>query len=98
MCKSCKYHDVLLSLEARITELENHHHSIIDSKDNVGNVTGYITTSKPLMPKKKFEAPCRFGGLCTDKKLYDSCIKDTRIKNNWMCRRDGILKEEKINE
>lgn len=37
-----------------------------------------------------FLKPCRFGEFCTDEKLYESCVKDKRVKNNWMCWRDGI--------
>jgi len=43
----------------------------------------------PLPPT--FKEPCRFGGFCTDKELYEDCINDSRIKSNWMCWRDGIL-------
>ena len=42
---------------------------------------------------KHFEEPCRFGGFCTDKELYEDCIQDKRVKNNWMCWRDGIMRE-----
>jgi len=43
-----------------------------------------------------FEASCRFGGTCTDKRLYEACVKDERMKNNWMCGRDGILKRSDV--
>lgn len=42
-----------------------------------------------------FKEPCRFGGFCTDKKQYENCINDSRMKNNWMCWRDGILLDER---
>jgi len=44
--------------------------------------------------KEKWEKPCRFGGTCTDEKLYANCVDDDRMKNNWMCWRDGILRRE----
>lgn len=39
-----------------------------------------------------FSASCRFGeGVCTNEQLCNDCISDPRMKNNWMCWRDGIL-------
>ncbi|GAG99843.1 unnamed protein product [marine sediment metagenome] len=40
-----------------------------------------------------FREPCRFGGFCLNEKLYNGCINDERMKNNWMCWRDGVLEE-----
>lgn len=45
-----------------------------------------------------FSKPCRFSGFCTVERLYKSCAKDKRVKNNWMCWRDGIMKENNGSE
>ena len=53
-----------------------------------------ITSKKRFVMLPLFEAPCRFGGTCTVEKLNDYCIRDKRVKNNWICWRDGILRDE----
>ena len=54
-----------------------------------------VKKPKPKTPDEpSFREPCRFGGFCTEKELYEDCIKDKRMKNNWMCWRDGILERE----
>ncbi len=40
-----------------------------------------------------FSKPCRFGDFCTDEGLYTDCVKDKRVKSNWICWRDGIMKD-----
>lgn len=45
-----------------------------------------------------FSAPCKlngypYHGVCTDEQIHNDCLSDPRMKNNWMCWRDGILIE-----
>lgn len=53
-----------------------------------------------LEEREKFRKPCLLNGkpgvgYCTEEKLYKFCQDpDHSLKNNWMCWRDGILKEE----
>lgn len=56
--------------------------------------TGFIETSDFRMPCKLNSQPSI--GYCTLKEYYDDCLVSEygkRMKNNWMCWRDGILKE-----
>ena len=46
-----------------------------------------------------FKEPCLLNGrpcsgLCTLKEHYEACKPPTKMRNNWMCWRDGILHEE----
>jgi hypothetical protein len=42
-----------------------------------------------------FIEECRFYGYCIHEELYNRCIRNPKMKNNWMCWRDGVMVEEK---
>lgn len=52
-----------------------------------------ISQIEALEEKQKFREPCRFGGFCREEKFYNDCVNDERMRNNWMCWRDGILED-----
>ena len=73
-----------------------HQHSgwSIDGKALTKKIDDYITQLEEYNERRKFREPCRFGGFCRDESLYEDCVKDERMKNNWMCWRDGILEKD----